>query len=111
MTEDEILEAAAAIKADRAKAKKREYAQRPEVKTKQREYQREHYQRPEVKAKQREYAQRPEVKAKKREYQREYYQRPEAKAKQREYYQARLLSDSQGISLDEAREQLRAVPA
>ena len=44
------------------------------TKAKQKEYQKEYYQRPEVKAKQKEYNQRPEIKAKQKEYQKEYYE-------------------------------------
>lgn len=61
----------------------REYHQRPEVKASVREYQRKYRQRPEVKARRREYDQRPEVKARRREYQREYDQRPDVKARKR----------------------------
>ena len=66
---------------EREVGRKREYAQRPEVKKRKAEYAREYHRRPERKAKRREYQRRPEVKAKKREYQR----RPEVKAKKREY--------------------------
>lgn len=76
-------------RSDNPKEYRREYNQNPEVKERQREYQKtEKY-----KEYQREYYQRPDVKERQREYQREYYQRPEVKQhrreKQREYSKKR----------------------
>ena len=77
-----------------------EYNQRPEVKEKNKEYQKEYHQRPENKAKAKEYYernrdeilskqnkynQRPEVKAKIKAYDRKRYQTPERKAYLKEY--------------------------
>lgn len=52
-----------------------EYRQQPDVKARAKERKKEYYQRPEVKVRQKEYYQRPEVKTKMKEYNKEYYQR------------------------------------
>lgn len=61
----------------------KEYYQRPEVKIRRRECQRERRKKPEVKAKEREYRQRLEVKQRRKELR----QRPEVKEKQKKYRQ------------------------
>ena len=53
---------------ERERKYNRKYRERPEVKAKRREYERKYYQSPEYKARMSEYRQRPEVKAKRREY-------------------------------------------
>jgi len=60
-----------------SKAKRKEYNQRPEIKAKQKEYNKKYYQRPEIKAKHKEYYQKhkEEIKAKQKEYQKEYYRK------------------------------------
>lgn len=64
-----------------AKARRRVYKQRPEVKAAIRAANKAYRQRPEVKAKRRAYKQRPEVKATRRAANKVYMQRPKVKAK------------------------------
>ena len=106
---------------EREVGRKREYAQRPEVKKRKAEYAREYHRRPERKAKAREYNARPEVKEQRREYRRrperkakrrEYQRRPEVKAKKREYNRKYLrkkkLREEEWFLLDEQVNQLRS---
>ena len=67
------------------KERRREYAQRPEAKERNREYYKKN--REKILERSREYNRRPEVKKRNRVQQREYRQRPEAKERKREYGQ------------------------